>query len=617
MYIIEVLPIAKTFGKETLSYFSQKEILPGSLVTIPLRTKKIKGVVVSTVAAIERKSELKKAEFEIKKVDEIESTTFLSPHFMQAIDRTALHFATTKGAVLSTLIPQDLLSSPYMTQAYYENKPEKLVVQGNDDERIAHHKSLIRQEFVKKKSVVLVVPTHEDGDYMREHLSKGIEDYTYLFHSGAQKKGMKEMHDSTHPVLMICTVPYLSIMRRDTSVIIVERENGKGYRTIARPYIDLRIVAEYIADALHIRLILSDIFLRIETLAKHSMHEYIESAPFKFRALSTATETLVDMKAYKSASGNFRILSEQAEHVIRETKEQSQHLFIFATRRGISPSVVCGDCQTIVTCTHCSAPVVLHSSKDSDRTFFMCHHCGERRPSEEYCKTCSSWKLGTVGIGITLVIDKIKDKFPDIKIFVLDTDAVKTEKAARALVQKFYDTPGSILVGTEMAVSYLHNPVHHVLVASMDSLLSLPDFRIHEKILYTLSKLRSLATTSIILQTRSPQEKVFAHALRGNLIDFYREDIEDRKRFSYPPFSTLIKITLTGKKDEIVKEMQDLQNILSPHEIDIFPAFTHTIRGQSVLHGLIRTPRLDHNLSRLLSTLPPDIQVKIDPDSLL
>ncbi len=616
MHIIEVLPIAKTFGKETLSYFSQTDIKPGSLVTIPLRSKKIKGLVVSAQSAIEMKAELKKSEFGIKKVEQIESVEFLSAEFMTMVQKTAHHFATTKGAILSTLIPKDLLGSEYMTRVKHDTRQEKLVIQGNDEERMSHHKSLIRQEFARKKSVVIVVPTHEDGEYIKEQLEKGIEDYIYLFHS-ASKKQIKEMREHKHPILLICTVPYLSIVRDDTSTLIVEKENGKGYRTLSRPYLDLRIVAEYFAEATNTRLILSDIFLRIETLAKHGLTEYIESAPFKFRSLSTASETLVDMKAYKTSSGGFRILSEQAEHVIKETKEQSQHMFVFATRRGLSPSVVCGDCQNVVTCTYCSAPVVLHSSKDSDKNFFLCHHCGERRSSEEYCKVCSSWKLGTVGIGINLVAEKIKDKFPDIKLFILDSDTAKTDKAARSIIKKFYDTPGSILVGTEMALSYMHEPVHHILIASMDSLLSLPDFRISEKILYTITRMRSQATVSIILQTRRPEEKVFAHALRGNLIDFYREHIDDRKRFNYPPFCTLIKLTLTGKKDEIVREMQGLQNMLTPHEIDVFPAFTHTVRGQSVLHGLIRVPRLDPDFSKLLASLPPHIHIKIDPDSLL
>jgi primosomal protein N' (replication factor Y) len=616
MFIIEVLPITKAIGKETLSYFSPAEIKVGSMVSIPLRNKKIKGIVVTTTPAIEKKSEIKKLDFQVKKVDDIQASKLISPQFMKVVQRTALHFATTKGAILSILIPKELLESRFLTEVHNEQRQDKVVIQGDDEERVSYYKTLIRQEFAKKKSVTIVVPSHEDATYIYERLSKGIEDYIYVLNS-AQKKTIELMHRSIHPVLAIVTAPYLSVIRNDTATIIIEKENGRGYRTMSRPYIDLRIATEFFAEETNCRLVIGDIFLRTETLSKHALGEYFETTPFKFRSLSTASEILVDMKAYKSSSGAFRILSEQAEVLIKETKEQSEHMFVFATRRGLAPSVVCGDCQTVVTCNRCSAPIVLHSSKQSEKTFFLCHHCGDRRSSEEYCKNCQSWKLGTVGIGINLVAEKIKDKFPDVKTFIIDSDTAKTDKAARDIVQKFRFTPGSILIGTEMALSYLHEPVQNILVASMDSLLALPDFRIHEKILYTITRMRSLATQSIILQTRSPQEKVFQHALKGNLIDFYREHIEERKQFNYPPFSTLIKITLTGKKDAIVAEMQELQTLLSPHEIDVFPAFTHTVRGLSVIHGLIRVHRLDDTLSQTLARLPQHIVIKIDPESLL
>lgn len=616
MFIIEVLPIAKSIGKESLSYFSQTEIKVGSFVTIPLRNKKIKGIVMNVVPAITMKSEIKNLDFQVKKVDGIQSTKFLSPQFIKVVERTALHFATTKGAVLSTLIPKELLESKFLTDLNNEFHQDKIVIQGSDEDRISHHKTLIRQEFARKKSVAIVVPTHEDGLYIYERLSKGIEDYVYVLNS-SQKKTAEAMHKNEHPVLAIVTVPYLSVLRNDTSTIVIEKENGKGYRTMSRPFLDLRIVAEFFAEETNSKLIMSDIVLRTETLSKHSLGEYIENNPFKFRSLSTAIEILVDMKAYKTNSGSFKILSEQAMVLIKETKEQSQNMFVFATRRGLAPSVVCGDCQNVVTCNRCSAPIVLHSIKQSEKTFFLCHHCGERRSSEEYCKKCNSWKLGTVGIGINLVAQKIKDKFPDITTFVLDSDSVKTDKEAKNIIQKFKNTPGSILVGTEMALAYMHEPVHNILIASMDSLLALPDFRIHEKILYTITRMRSLATQSIILQTRSPEETVYTHALKGNIIDFYKDHIEERRKFNYPPFTTLIKITLTGKKEIISKEMQDLQNLLSPHEIDVFPAFTHTVRGQSVIHGLIRVNKLDDSLSKTLSSLPPHIIIKIDPESLL
>jgi primosomal protein N' len=129
-----------------------------------------------------------------------------------------------------------------------------------------------------------------------------------------------------------------------------------------------------------------------------------------------------------------------------------------------------------------------------------------------------------------------------------------------------------------------------------------------------------MADRSILVQSRKANEKVFEYGLKGNLSDFYRSTMEERKQFSYPPFSTLIKITIEGKKDSIARTMAEVQKTLEPREIDIFPAFTAAVRGNSVIHGLVKLPEggwPNSDLMDKLRSLPPNVKVKIDPESLL
>jgi hypothetical protein len=66
---------------------------------------------------------------------------------------------------------------------------------------------------------------------------------------------------------------------------------------------------------------------------------------------------------------------------------------------------------------------------------------------------------------------------------------------------------------------YLRQPFEHSLIASVDSLLSIPDFRIYEKILVTLTRIRSYTTRTFIIQTRTPKDSIFDYARKGNLIE--------------------------------------------------------------------------------------------------
>jgi hypothetical protein len=66
--------------------------------------------------------------------------------------------------------------------------------------------------------------------------------------------------------------------------------------------------------------------------------------------------------------------------------------------------------------------------------------------------------------------------------------------------------------------------------------------------------------------------------------------------------------------------MAEVQELLEPREIDVFPAFTATVRGNSIIHGLLKLPQggwPNSDLMDKLRTLPPGVKVKIDPETLL
>lgn len=632
MNIIEVIPISRGVGSDTLSYFTSFDLPLGALVEVPLRSKKVQGIVVSSRKAEDIKGEIKSAKYSLKKIEKIKGTEFFTKSFMDMATEASRYYATSVGSILDVLVPDYILKNivKLKTGKSSENKlektatiKEKYVVQGDDEERYGTWKSLIRQEFAKKKSLFFLFPTIEDAEHAFEILEKGVHGYAFLLHGSLSPKTIIERWNSIikeeHPVIIVTTGGFLSLPRKDIETIVVEHESSKVYKVSRRPFLDIRYIAEKLAENRGIKIFFADNFLRIETLWREHEGELVQASPFKFRSLSTASDTLVDMKTYKGSGAGFRILSDEVEELIQHTKDESEQMIILATRRGIAPTTVCGDCQSIVSCNSCSSPVVLHKAGES-KNFFLCHRCGERRSAEEYCKTCGSWKLGVVGIGIDLVVEKIQEKFPDISIFKIDSDSTKTDKEAKSVITKFRSKPGSILIGTEMMFQYMHDKVESSAIVSLDSLFSLPDFRIQEKLLYMLVRMRALTTKHFVVQTRKPDEKVFDYGLKGNMSDFYRTAIVERERFKYPPFTVLIKLTLEGKKDKIVKEMEIAQNILDPYEVEVFPAFTHTVRGNFVLHGLIRLPRAewpDEDLQMKLRSLSPAVSVKIDPETLL
>jgi primosomal protein N' (replication factor Y) len=648
MNVITVIPLSRSKIGEELVYFTSQKITLGSIITVPLRKKTIYAIVSKIEEGRDIKSQIKNASFELKKIENIQSTYFFPEYFINRIKKISEYYATTSGSVIEALTSKVLMENIESIEPPQQNKilntdhsrPRVLAVQGDDNDRISSWRSMIRQEFASKRSLAFYLPTIEECRQLFEALQKGIEDYIYILNSDLNQKKListwNKIAKNDHPIVIIATGSFALLPRTDIKNVIIERENARGWIQQKRPYLDLRHAIIELSNENNQNIYLADTILRIETLENIEKEKYEYGSPFKWRSISSAQDILVDQKKkhksdniansendYKNINerkGSFNILSEQLKELIKKNNEESTHLFIFALRRGLSPLTSCDDCGTIVMCNNCQSPVVLYTSEGSKKHYFMCHRCGERRSADELCKNCTSWKLTPLGIGIDKVQDEIKKSFPKIDIFKIDSDTTKTEKEIRDRINKFKEKPGSILLGTELAMQNFNEKVEHIAIVSLDSLFSLPDFRIQEKINYNITRLRHQAIRTILVQTRRAEQKIFDYSLKGNISDFYRSSIEERRMLNYPPYSILIKITIEGKKESIANTMADVAKFLEPHEIDIFPAFTSTVKGKSIIHGLIKVASHawpDLELVKKLISLPPIVGIKVNPETLL
>src|SRR3989338_843128 len=327
MRIVTVIPISKGINKDTLTYFTQKDVTEGSIVSIPLRKKVTFGLVVDSKVAQEMKSELKTV---------LEASKDLS------------------------YTPKEKLDGTFH---------ETVLLQSDNDERYATYKSLIREEFAKNRSVFFCLPGAEDLLNAKSNLEKGIEKYTYLLHSGLSKKEIvsvwQKITSDPHPVLIVATGLFLSIPRGDLGTMILEKESSRAYKMQTRPFIDIRTAIEIVAKQLNIRLVLGDIFLRTETLWEEKNGTYTDLSPLKFRSLTTANCELLDMKAPQDMKKKeFKVFDEKLKKLLCEAKENNEHTFLFCGRKGLYQQTVCSDCGTVVVCKNCNTPVVLYGKKN-------------------------------------------------------------------------------------------------------------------------------------------------------------------------------------------------------------------------------------------------------------
>jgi primosomal protein N' len=258
MYIVEVTPFSKSIRNDSYSYFSSKPIKTGCIVTVPLRNRNVKGLVIDCRNGKNLKSELRSQDFAIKKIKGVSKDIFLRPEFIEAVEVTAEYFATSIGAIIESVVPKVVfeeidkfkkindISSKKIKKT--ETKSQKYVLQTEDSDRYSEYKSIIREKFAKNESVIFIVPTIEDCNIAEDKLSRGIEKDTFVLNSKTTKKKLlqkwAEINESEKPVLLIATTKFISLPISNIGMIIVERENSSAYRTQKMPYFDLRFFAE-------------------------------------------------------------------------------------------------------------------------------------------------------------------------------------------------------------------------------------------------------------------------------------------------------------------------------------------------------------------------------------
>jgi len=632
MNIITVAPIRRGVSINELSYFTTEDVPPGALVTVPIRGRLSPALVMRSVPAESMKGDIKRAKFTIKKLDKVHAKNFFRREFIEACEKTGVYFAATTGAVIHSAFPSALLlSKKAVPVAPINDRPrrkgESKIFQADDKERFATYKSHIREVFARGASCYFVLPSIQDIEHSYSELEKGIQEYTFILHGGLSKKELESRWEKIvtlkHPVLIIGTPLFLSVPRNDIESIIVDRESAGAYTLQTRPYVDLRIFAEEFAKAIGSDILFGDMFLRAETLYRREQGEIEAFMRPKYRLPSTAKQHIVDMRALgeQPAVGKIAIASPTLVELIEDVRKKGTHCFIMGVRRGFAPMTVCGDCGTVVTCTRCSAPAVLHKKHGKDElNVFLCHRCGLQQSTEYTCPHCGGWRLTPLGIGVTQAEESIRIRFPDASIFRMDKDVVKKHSEAQKIMREFYETPGSILIGTEMAVPYLTEPVSTVAILSVNSLLTIPDFRMSERVFRLLLQLRERAREHFVIQTRDMSVPIFELATSGNIGEFLRTELENRSQLGYPPFSTLIKFTYEGRKSEGQNVMSEIEKIFGAYHPVTFPSFIARVKGNFRMNALLKIPRgswPNEELLGLIASLPQDVEVRVNPESVI
>lgn len=250
---------------------------------------------------------------------------------------------------------------------------------------------------------------------------------------------------------------------------------------------------------------------------------------------------------------------------IREALEQNKQVILFQNRRGYAPMMECKTCGWVPRCQKCDVSLTLHRNMRQ----LTCHYCGASYPIPQKCPNCGEQNLMGRGYGTERIEDCLQDIFPEARIARMDLDTTRSRQRYEQIIYDFQHYKKDILVGTQMVTKGLDfDRVSVVGILNASTMLSQPDFRSYEHAFQMMEQVAGRAGRKkeqgyVVLQTMDVEASAIKQVVDHNYTAMYKEQMEERSLFNYPPNCRLIYVYMKHRDERVLEALsRDYANLL-------------------------------------------------------
>lgn len=420
---------------------------------------------------------------------------------------------------------------------------------------------LIAHFLEQGKQVLYLLPeialTAQIVRRLQKHFGEQIGIYHSKFNNNERVEIWNKVRTGEYKIVLGARSALL-LPFKELGFIILDEEHDASYKQQnPAPRYHARDAALYYAQLTGAKTLLGSATPSLESYYNALKGKYgLVQLKERFGGVKMPEMEVVDMKKVAVTKNGIRYLSPRLDEAIRQSLGAKKQVILFQNRRGYAPAVVCNACGWIPKCKNCDVSLTYHKFHHR----LHCHYCGQQYPLPEICNACGSQKLTNRSFGTERVEDDLTVHFPNALIERMDYDSVRNKDAHQKLITRFEKQKIDILIGTQMVVKGLDfDHVNLVGILSVDSLLSYPDFRLHERAFQLLAQVSGRAGRreeegKVLLQAVNTTHPVLGFVIRHDYEGFYAMEIKERENFQYPPFTRLIRISLKHRKSEVVRE---------------------------------------------------------------
>ena len=434
--------------------------------------------------------------------------------------------------------------------------------------------SISEQVLKEGKSVLMLVPEISLTPMMTEYYLRRFKNDVAILHSEltpAEKydEYRKIARGDCHIVVGARSAIFAPL--KNIGLIVLDEEHVESYKQDVVPFYHAREVAIMRAEISNptsgTKVILGSATPSLESRARAQKNKYhLLLLNKRINNKDLPKTVIVNMGDYRNIDRESNIFSLRLRDEIKGVLSRHEQAILLINRRGFSKSVSCRKCGHIFKCPTCDIPLTYHKSDN----MLKCHHCDFVSKMPDSCPECGSTYLMKTGFGTERIEEEINRLYPEARTLRLDSDSAKIRAKIPAIIEQFRQKKADILIGTQMIAKGHDFPdVTLVGVVLADIGLSMPSFRSNERAFQLITQAigrsgRKDKNGIAIIQTYIPTNYAITMAARQDYELFYRKEMEYRRIQSYPPYSYLASITLSGNNENnLVSSMVKLIDYLN------------------------------------------------------
>lgn len=636
---------AKAFNQSEnlLTYQSEAKLSIGQIVLIPFGKQQTVGVVVESTT---------KPTFATKNIISTVYDEPLPKQLIKALFWLTDYYRCPMSTVVQAILPrgitkkrrtviESLPKQPRATDNPLNSAQKRAIkaIQQNQANTILLHGitgsgktniyiELAKQTLANNQSVIILVPeialTSQIVRNFRAHF-----DQISLIHSGQTESLRHQIWQAAlqadKPQIVIGPRSALFTPVKNLGLIIIDEAHEPAYQQDQNPKYSALRLASVMAKT-----ILGTATPLISDYYVCKQHDAIvELNQLAIENDNVTTTTIVDLKDRASFTRN-RLLSNQLIDSIKQSLTTHKQAMIFHNRRGTAPLTICDHCGWQSLCPNCYLPLVLHA----DSYQMRCHTCGHTETVPTVCPECSNPSIHHKGFGTKYLEQELQKLFPKARIARFDADT-DSDQQLTAIYNQVHDGEIDIIVGTQMIAKGFDFPKLSTLgIVQADAGLALPDYSSEERTYELLTQVigrvtRGHQNTQVFVQTYQPNHPIITLAMNKDYSGLYNYLLQKRKQSSLPPYSFLLKLSLTYKTEKstvlnarklykkIIQNSQKLQLrqvVVTPP----MPAF-HERSNTGYTWDIVVKAKSRSNLLQLFDSLDksPYLHFELDPISLL